>query len=72
MFTGTSTNTLKKQLEEIVTIGSFVTKIGNDCFNGATNLTEISSSCLKNVTEIGNSAFANCTNLKHVVLPDGL
>ena len=42
-----------------------VTSIGNNCFNGCTNLTEVNISSA--VTSIGANAFKNCSNLSGTV-----
>ena len=52
----------KKEL----TIPSWVTKIGEDCFSGNKKL--ISVTIPSSVKEIDNYAFENCVNLKEVIL----
>ncbi len=49
-----------------VVIGSNVTKIGSNTFNGCTKLASVD---LKNTVEIGDGAFSKCTKLKTVKVP---
>jgi len=47
-----------------VTIGNSITSIGNNVFQGCTNLTRITIP--KNITSIGSNAFKGCTSLIEV------
>lgn len=55
---------------EKVSIGSGVTNIGNNAFNGCANLT--GATIAASVTAIGNYAFSNCANLALTALPSGV
>ncbi len=61
-----------------VTVGPFVTKLGNGCFENCVNLktvefiTSNQTASLLGVTEIGIYCFKNCTNLTDIILPKNL
>lgn len=53
-----------------VTIGHYVTSVGDFAFCGCTELTNIPIS--NSIVEIGNSAFRDCKNLQSIKLPQTL
>jgi hypothetical protein len=53
---------------QTISIGNYVTSIGNNAFEGCGGLTSVAIP--NSVTSIGNSAFYNCTNLASVVIGD--
>ena len=53
---------------KVLTIGKFITKIGNSAFSGCTSLTEVTIP--NSVTTIGNYAFSGCTGLTEVNISD--
>ena len=55
---------------KVLTIGKFITKIGNSAFSGCTSLTEVTIP--NSVTTIGNYAFSGCTGLTEVNIPNSV
>lgn len=53
-----------------ITIGSGVSKIGNETFRDCVNLEEVSIP--EGVAKIGNTAFQGCTSLKEVTIPSSV
>ncbi len=52
---------------EYVMVGGCITYIGDDCFSGKTNLTEVLLPI--NIQTIGANAFKGCTSLSDIALP---
>ncbi|HEY5297078.1 MAG TPA: leucine-rich repeat protein, partial [Verrucomicrobiae bacterium] len=65
LFNATAAATVKS-----VTIGNGITTIGENAFNGCTNLTSVTIP--SSVTSIGEDAFANCSSLPKVTIGNGV
>lgn len=62
---------VKSEINVPEQIGDFkVLKIGNNVFNGQTNIKKVTLP--DTVTVIGDSAFAGCTNLQDIVISDSI
>ena len=55
---------------KVLTIGKFITEIGNSAFSGCTGLTEVTIP--NSVTSIGSGAFKGCTGLTEVNIPNSV
>ena len=62
-------NTLKKAITSVTIADTKVVSIGNNAFDGLTNLTEVTIG--KAVTSIGIGAFNGCSKLTTVNFPEG-
>ena len=62
-------NTLKKAITSVTIADTKVASIGNNAFDGLTNLTEVTIG--KAVTSIGIGAFNGCSKLTTVNFPEG-
>lgn len=61
----------RKKIKKII-VGSEVTKIHKEAFEGLSNLVEVCFSGATNVTEIGDEAFSGCSSLANIALPKSI
>ena len=67
--TGIGGKCFEKQSLKGVVIPETVTSIGNNAFQGCTNLTSVTFKGAPSTITVGNNAFQNCVNLKSINLP---
>lgn len=67
--TGIGSKCFEKQSLKGVVIPETVTSIGNNAFQGCTNLTSVTFEGAPSTITVGNNAFQNCTKLKSINLP---
>ncbi len=67
--TGIGSKCFEKQSLKGVVIPETVVSIGNNAFQGCTNLTSVTFKGAPSTITVGNNAFQNCTKLKSINLP---
>ncbi len=67
--TGIGSKCFEKQSLKGVVIPETVTSIGNNAFQGCSNLTTVTFKGAPSTITVGNNAFQNCTKLKSINLP---
>lgn len=67
--TGIGSKCFEKQSLKGVVIPETVTSIGNNAFQGCSNLTSVTFKGAPSTITVGNNAFQNCTKLKSINLP---
>ncbi len=66
---GIGSKCFEKQSLKGVVIPETVTSVGNNAFQGCTNLTSVTFKGAPSTITVGNNAFQNCVNLKSINLP---